>query len=146
MNAEMEISKNQWRSTGGKKISNYEFQNSSTDLYGDFLLIYSHFLTQDVNFESPQFKPIDHLKGVNGELILETNAIDYGDKISFYVEKSKLRMKSTFPKIMILSSFYEYDIPTHDHVPKNKESKVSIAVSEVHYKNVFNLHNYILLF
>ena len=103
-------------------------------------------MTQDVNFESPQFKPIDHLKGVNGELILETNAIDYGDKISFYVEKSKLMMNSTFPKIMILSSFYEYDIPTHDHIPKNKESKVSIAVSEVHYKNVFNLHNYILLF
>jgi hypothetical protein len=94
-----------------------------------------------VNFESPQFKPIDHLKGVNGELILETNAIDYGDKISFYVEKSKLMMNSTFPKIMILSSFYEYDIPTHDHVPKNNESKVSIAVSEVHFKNVFNLHN-----
>ena len=84
-----------------------------------------------MNFESPQFKPIDHLKGVNGELILETDAIDYGDKISFYIEKSKLRMKSTFPKIMILSSFYEYDIPTHN--PNNKESKVSIAVSEVHF-------------
>ena len=106
-----------------------------------FLLIYSHFLTQDVNFESPQFKPIDHLKGVNGELILETDAIDYGDKISFYIKKSKLRMKSTFPKIMILSSFYEYDIPTHDlytdHAPKNKESKVSIAVSEVHFKKIY---------
>ena len=87
-----------------------------------------------MNFESPQFKPIDHLKGVNGESILETIAIDYGDKISFYIEKSKLRIKSTFPKIIILSSFYEYDIPTHDHVPKNKESKVSIAVSEVHLK------------
>ena len=99
-----------------------------------------------MNFESPQFKPIDHLKGVNGELILETDAIDFGDKISFYVEKSKLMMNSTFPKIMILSSFYEYDIPTNDHVSKNKESKVSIAVSEVHYENVFNLHNYILLF
>ena len=96
-----------------------------------------------MNFESPQFKPIDHLKGVNGELILETDAIDYGDKISFYIEKSKLRMKSTFPKIMILSSFYEYDIPANDlyadHVPKNKESKVSIVVSEVHLKKNINV-------
>ena len=58
------------------------------------------------------------------------DGIDSGDKITFYVKKSKLKVKSTFPKIFIVSALYENDIPENDD--KSKVRKIlKILFSEI---------------
>ena len=85
------------------------------------MLIYSRFLSEDAEFESPQFKPNDPLEDFNGKLVSEMDGIDHGEKISFYVKKSRFQINSTFPKMMIVDAFYETNTDLADD-----KSKVSI--------------------
>ena len=85
------------------------------------LLIYSRFLSEDAEFESPQFKPNDPLEDFNGKLVSEMDGIDHGEKISIYVKKSRFQINSTFPKMMIVDAFYETNTDLADD-----KSKVSI--------------------
>ena len=75
---------------------------------------FSHFLTNDEDFESKQFQVNDPFEDFNGQLVAEVNGVVQGDKITFYVKKSKLKIHSTFPKIFIISAFYEKEIPEND--------------------------------
>ena len=83
-------------------------------------------MIQDVAFESPQFKPNDPLEDYNGKLVSEMDGIDHGEKISLYVKKSRLQINSTFPKMMIIDTFYEKNTELDLDYDKSKVSIESI--------------------